>query len=75
MKSLTLNLEGLRCSACADRVRNRLAAQPGVKTTQVSFEQAQARILYDPQAIEPKQIVGIVEDLGYRVPSSVKEQP
>lgn len=68
MKSLTLNVEGLRCNACAEKVQNRLAAQPGVKNIQVSFEQAQARIFYDPQTIHQDCIIDAIQALGYRVP-------
>lgn len=67
MKSLTLKVEGLRCDGCAERVRTRVAAQPGVKSTEVSFEQAQARVLYDPQATDEDRLVGVIQELGYRV--------
>ena len=67
MKSVTLKVEGLRCNGCSDKVRSRMAAQPGVKTTDVSFDQAQARILYDPQATDEGQLVDAIQELGYRV--------
>lgn len=67
MKSVTLKVEGLRCTGCAERIRSRVAAQPGVKTTDVSFDQAQARVLYDPQATDEGQLVDVIQELGYRV--------
>lgn len=67
MKSLNLKVEGLRCDGCAEKVQNRLAAQSGVKDTQVSFEQGQARVLYDPQTTNEAHIVQVIEGLGYRV--------
>lgn len=67
MKSVTLKVEGLRCDGCAERVRTRVSAQPGVKNTDVSFEQAQARVLYDPQATDEDRLVGVIQELGYRV--------
>lgn len=67
MKSVTLKVEGLRCDGCAERVRTRVSAQPGVKNTDVSFEQAQARVLYDPQATNEDRLVGVIQELGYRV--------
>lgn len=67
MKSLTLKIEGLRCNGCAEKVQNRLTAQPGVKNTQISFEQAQARVLYDPQTTDESRIVQAIQELGYRV--------
>lgn len=67
MKSLTLKVEGLRCNGCAEKVQNRVAGQPGVQSTQVSFEQAQARVLYDAQTIDENRIVDAIQGLGYRV--------
>lgn len=67
MKSLTLKVEGLRCGGCAERVRTHVAAQPGVKSTDVSFEQAQARVLYDPQATDADRLAGVIQELGYQV--------
>ena len=67
MKSVTLRVEGLRCDGCAERVRTRVSAQPGVKNTDVSFEQGQARVLYDPQATDEDRLVGVIQELGYRV--------
>lgn len=67
MKSVTLKVEGLRCDGCADRVRTRVSAEPGVKNTDVSFEQAQARVLFDPQATDEDRLVGVIQELGYRV--------
>lgn len=67
MKSVTLHVEGLRCNGCAEKVRSRIAAQPGVKGAEVSFDQAQARVLYDPQATDRGQLVDVIQELGYRV--------
>lgn len=67
MKSVTLKVEGLRCNGCAEKVRVRIAEQPGVHATDVSFEQGQARVLYDPQTTDEDRLVGAVQELGYRV--------
>lgn len=67
MKSVTLKVEGLHCNGCAEKVRSRIAAEPGVKSAEVSFDQAQARVLYDPQATDEGQLVDVIQELGYRV--------
>lgn len=75
MKSLILKVEGLRCNGCAEKVQNRVTAQPGVKSTQVSFDQAQARVLYDPQATDENRIVQVIQDLGYRAAVAPQDEP
>ena len=67
MKSVTLKVEGMRCNGCAEMIRSRIAAQPGVQTTDVSFDQGQARVLFDPQATDEGHLVDTVHKLGYRV--------
>ena len=67
MKSVTLKVEGMRCNGCAETIRSRITAQPGVQTADVSFEQGKARVLYDPQATGEDQLVGLLNKLGYRV--------
>lgn len=67
MKSVTLKVEGMRCNGCAEMIRSRIAAQPGVQTTDVSFDQGQARVLFDPQTTDENHLVDTVHKLGYRV--------
>lgn len=75
MKSLILKVEGLHCNGCAERVQSRLTAQPGVKNTQVSFDQAQAKVLYDPQTTDEGRIVQVIQDLGYRAAVAPQGEP
>lgn len=67
MKSVTLKVEGMSCNGCAERIRSMVAAQLGVQTAVVSFDEGQARILYDPQAVDETRLVDAVQKLGFRV--------
>lgn len=67
MKSLTLKVEGMRCNGCAETIRSLVSAEPGVRGADVSFTDGQARVLYDPQAIDEDRLVATVEKPGYRV--------
>lgn len=69
MKSLTIKVEGMSCNGCAERIRSGVAAQPGVRTAVVSFDQGQARVLYDPRAVDENRLVDAVQKLGFRVVS------
>lgn len=67
MRSVTLKVEGMNCNGCAERIRAGLIAQPGVQTAAVSFEQGQARVLYEPQATDENRLVDAVQQLGFQV--------
>lgn len=48
MKTATLKIEGMSCDHCANTIKTLVEQQPGVKMAMVSFDEGQARILYDP---------------------------
>lgn len=67
MQSVTFKIEGMHCGACASRIKMLVEQLPGVQTASVSFEQAQARILFDPQSVSEERFAALVHDAGFRV--------
>lgn len=67
MKTTTFKIEGMRCSACADKVRSLVEREPGVSAVSVSLENRQARVLYEPQAVNEDDLAATIEKPGYRV--------
>lgn len=67
MKSVTLKIEGMHCDGCAATLKALLGREPGVKTASVAFESGEARIHYDPAAVDEERLVAAVERPGYRV--------
>ncbi len=67
MKSVTFRIEGMHCNACASRIKMLVEQVPGVQTASVSFEQGQARILFDPQSVSEERFAALVHDAGFRV--------
>jgi copper chaperone len=67
MKSVTLKIEGMHCTGCAQTIRGLIEREPGVKTTTVSFEDGAARVLYDPAATDENRLVAAIEKPGFRV--------
>ncbi len=63
---LSLELGGLWCSSCSWLIGETLERAPGVEKAEVSFVQRQARVVYDPEKAEPRQLVKRVRRLGYR---------
>ena len=67
MKTATLTIEGMHCDGCASTIKTLVERQPGVQMATVSFADRQARILYDPSAIDEARLVAAIEKPGFRV--------
>lgn len=67
MKTATLKIEGMNCDHCANTIKTLVERQPGVQVAEVSFDEGQARILYDPQAITEDRLVAAVQEPGFHV--------
>jgi copper chaperone CopZ len=67
MKSVTMKVEGMSCNGCAERICSAVAAQPGVQDAAVSFDEGQARVLYDPKTIDEDRLADAVQKMGFRI--------
>jgi copper chaperone CopZ len=67
MKTATFTIEAMHCDGCASTIKTLLDRQPGVQMATVSFAERQARILYDPNAIDEDRLVAAIEKPGFRV--------
>lgn len=67
MRTVAFRVEGMHCPGCAETMKALLEKRPGVHTAMVSFEGAEARILYDPAAATKAVLIGAIEKGGYRV--------
>ncbi|CAB3395442.1 copper [Cu(I)] transporter ATPase [Kyrpidia spormannii] len=61
---LELDLSGMTCAACANRIEKGLNKLPGVEAT-VNFALERATLTYYPGAVEIDDIIKKVRDLGY----------
>ncbi len=63
---ITLNIEGMHCTGCQNRIQNALSNQPTIKNLQVSLENHQATFeLTDEGSLD--SIVELLTDLGFTV--------
>jgi copper chaperone len=67
MKSITFKIEGMRCDGCADTIKALIEKEPGVRMASVSFDEGQARILYDPQAVGADRLIAAIQKPGFRI--------
>jgi copper chaperone CopZ len=67
MKTTVFKIEGMNCDACANTIKNLVEREPGVRMVSVSFNERQARVLYDPQAVKEEHLVETIQKPGFRV--------
>ncbi|RYL93598.1 cation transporter [Sporolactobacillus sp. Y61] len=73
MKKVILQLEGLTCPSCLQKIESGLAHQEGILKSKVLFNSSKVKTEIDPDKISAKEVAQIVSKLGYEV-KSVKEK-
>ncbi len=64
-RTLRLRIEGMTCGGCAIATRKALARLPGISQVEVSYEEKQATITYDPAQVTVELMVAAAQTLGY----------
>jgi Cu+-exporting ATPase len=59
-----LPISGMTCASCASRIERKLNKLDGVSAS-VNFATERATVEYDPDAVEPEELLGAVEAVGY----------
>jgi copper chaperone len=65
MEKVQLSVRGMSCGGCVKSVTNVLSALPGVSHVEVSLEQANARVDFDPAAVSVDSMIAAVDDAGF----------
>ena len=65
METLTLNIGGMTCGGCVKSVTRILENTKGVAKAEVSLDNKNAIIEFDPAKINPEALIEAIEDGGY----------
>ena len=63
MSEVTLNIGGMTCINCQSKIENALNVAEGIKAARVNWKNSWAKIEYDKDKINVKEIKKIIEDL------------
>ena len=66
-KSCVMTIDGMTCCSCVGLIESQLSGMKSVFSVQVSLEEKEGRITYDAAITSPKELVTVIEDLGYTV--------
>lgn len=62
-----LNVEGMSCSHCENRVKKAVGALHGVNSVEVSLAEKTVTVKLDPSTVTEKELRDTIEDQGYEV--------
>ncbi|HEX7126838.1 MAG TPA: heavy metal translocating P-type ATPase [Thermodesulfobacteriota bacterium] len=66
-REVELGVTGMTCASCVRRIEKALSKVPGVVEASVNLATEQARVVYDPEAVDVEALERTVEAAGYGV--------
>jgi copper chaperone CopZ len=65
LEEVVLEVEGMTCSGCTTTVRSSLQQVDGVQQVTVTYEPPEARVMYDPSTVTPRELARAPTEVGY----------
>ena len=65
MENVVIKVGGMSCQGCVNSVTGALKAVPGVVSAEVSLEKGEARVAFDPAAVDLARLRQAVDDAGF----------
>jgi len=69
METKVLHVKGMTCMGCVNSVKNVLKPLPGVQGVDVTLENGEVRVTYDPANANTSEFRSAIEDAGFEVAS------
>uniref|UniRef100_W5LI21 P-type Cu(+) transporter n=1 Tax=Astyanax mexicanus TaxID=7994 RepID=W5LI21_ASTMX len=63
--SVTLTVEGMTCGSCVQTIEQQIGGLSGVIHIEVSLEQKNATVIFDPASHSPESLADAIEDMGF----------
>jgi copper ion binding protein len=68
--NVELQVEGMTCQGCVRSIEMKLSKVPGVESAHVNLSEGKATVEYDDSRANVDQLIGAVEQIGFRVPKT-----
>lgn len=73
-KKTTLNITGMTCAACANRVEKSLSRLEGVSEANVNLANEKATVIYDESKVDIQTLIERVEKIGYGAKEATEDR-
>lgn len=67
METVTIKVEGMKCSGCADTLRKALEGVEGVNAAETSHEEKSATVTYDQNVVGTEVFHAAIDEAGFSV--------
>ncbi len=67
MSSAEIDIDGMNCDGCAERIQRLLTQESGVREANVSFNDGRAIVQFNPAAVQPARLYVVIEQAGFSV--------
>ena len=67
MSQVTLNVEGMSCGACVNKVEGNLGQLNGVESVKAQIPEGKVDVTFNENTINLADIKGAVQDTGYEI--------
>jgi copper chaperone len=67
METVTLTVKGMTCMGCVRSVKNVVEPLPGVSGVEITLDNGQVVVNYDPVKTPLEQIKNAIDEAGYEV--------
>ena len=65
MEQATIKVDGMHCQGCVKNITGVLSALAGVSAVQVSLEAGEAKVEFNPAAVDRGALCVAIEDAGF----------
>jgi len=66
LSEIEFSVPSMACNGCADKIRRKLTALPGVEAVKPRLWRKRVRVRFDPAKVEDAQIRAALDAAGYR---------
>lgn len=67
MQQKTLNVQGMSCGSCVNKIEGNVSKITGVASVQVLLSDGKVDVSYNDSAVDLKEIKKVIEDTGYNI--------
>ncbi|CDQ40016.1 MULTISPECIES: copper chaperone CopZ [Virgibacillus] len=67
MTNKTLNVQGMSCGHCVNSIEESVGELNGVETLKVHLQDGKVDVIFDPDKVNLKDIIEVIEEQGYDV--------
>ncbi|KKI62721.1 MULTISPECIES: copper ion binding protein [Staphylococcus] len=67
MQQVTLNVQGMTCGSCVNKVEGRVGKLTGVESVKIHLSEGAVDVKFNESIVELEEIKAAIKDTGYEV--------